>query len=64
MGTNIIVFLLLLLEQLLVGAKNNKSTLQLLLVSTKESGTWLMALPLTALGPHMYDSTASVVVGL
>ena len=47
-----------------MGAKNYKSTLHLLLVSTKESGAWLMALPLTALGPHMDDSTVSVVVGL
>ena len=52
--------LLLLLE----GVKNDEEHAHLLSVSTKESGAWLRALPVSALGLWMDDNTVRVAVGL
>ncbi len=51
-------------ELLLQGAENSVERARLLSVSTnlKESGAWLRALPVTALGLRMDDSTVRVAV--
>ena len=45
-------------------AENDEERARLLSVSTKESGAWLRALPVTALGLRMDDVTLRVAVGL
>ena len=45
-------------------AADEEERARLLAVTTKESGAWLRALPVTALGLRMDDSTVRVVVGL
>ena len=51
-------------ERLLEGAENDEERARLLSVSTNESGAWLRALPMTALGLRMDDNTVRVAVGL
>ena len=51
-------------DRLLGGAGNDEECARLLSVSTKESGAWLRALPVSTLGPRMDDSTVRVAVGL
>jgi len=51
-------------EQLLEDAENTDERARLLAVATKESGAWLRALPVTALGLRMDDNTLRVAVGL
>ena len=51
-------------KRLLKGAENEEERDCLLSVSTKESGAWLRALPVTALGLRMDDNTVRVAVGL
>ena len=51
-------------ERLLSRAGNDEERARLLSVSTKESGAWLRALPVSALGLRMDDNTVRVAVGL
>ena len=51
-------------ERLLECAENDEERARLLSVSTKESGAWLRALPVTALGLRMDDHTVRVAVRL
>ena len=51
-------------ERLLECAENDEECARLLSVSTKESGAWLRALPVTALGLRMDDHTVRVAMGL
>ena len=51
-------------ERMLEGADNDEERARLLSVSTNESGAWLRALPVTALGLRMDDNTVRVAVGL
>ena len=51
-------------KRLLERAENDEERARLLSVSTKESGAWLRALPVTALGLRMDDVTLRVAVGL
>ncbi len=47
-----------------VNAQDPISTAHLLAASTRESGFWLTALPITSLGLRMADTTVRVAVGL
>ena len=51
-------------ERPLSRAGNDEERARLLSVSTKESGAWLRALPVSALGLRMDDNTVRVAVGL
>ena len=51
-------------QQLLDNAADEEERARLLAVMTKESGAWMRALPVTALGLRMDDSTVRVAVGL
>ena len=51
-------------QQLLDDAENDEERSRLLAVSTRESGAWLRALPVSALGLRMDDDTVRVAVGL
>ena len=51
-------------QRLLINAEDEEERARLLAVSTKESGAWLRALPVTALGLRMDDNTVRVAVGL
>ena len=51
-------------ERLLSRAGNDEEHARLLSVSTKESGAWLRALPVSALGLRVDDDTVRVAVGL
>ena len=51
-------------QRLLDNAADEEERARLLAVMTKESGAWLRALPVTALGLRMDDSTVRVAVGL
>ena len=51
-------------DSLLDNAQNALSRARLLAASTKESGAWLNALPITSLGLRMDDDTIRVAVGL
>ena len=51
-------------DRLLEGAANDEERARLLSVSTKESGAWLRALPVSGMGLRMDDSTVRVAVGL
>ncbi len=51
-------------EQLLKRAENDEERTRLLEVSTKDSGAWLRALPVSALGLRMDDNTVRVAIGL
>ena len=49
---------------LLENAPDSKTRARLLAASTKESGAWLSALPISSLGLRMDDDTIRVAVGL
>ena len=51
-------------QRLLDNAADEEERAHLLAVTTRESGAWLRALPVTALGLCMDDSTVRVAVGL
>jgi len=51
-------------DSLLEHAPDDMARARLLAVSTKESGAWLQALPITSLGLRMDDETIRVAVGL
>ena len=51
-------------QRLLDNAADEEERARLLAVTTRESGAWLRALPVTALGLRMDDSTVRVAVGL
>ena len=51
-------------QQLLERTENDEERACLLAVSTQESGAWLRALPVSALGLRMDDDTVRVAVGL
>ena len=51
-------------DTLLGNAQDGPSRARLLAASTKESGAWLNAPPITSLGLRMDDSTIRVAVGL
>ena len=51
-------------QRLLDNAMDEEERARLLAVTTRESGAWLRALPVTALGLRMDDSTDRVAVGL
>ena len=51
-------------ERLLDEAENEEEHSRLLAVSTRESGAWLRALPLSAMGLRMEDETVRIAVGL
>ena len=51
-------------QRLLDEAENDEERSRLLAVSTRESGAWLRALPVSALGLRMDDDTVRVAVGL
>ena len=51
-------------ERLLSRAGNDEERARLLSVSTKESGAWLRALPVSALGLRVDDDTVRVAVGM
>ena len=51
-------------DHLLSVAANEEERARLLAVSTKESGAWLRALPVSAYGLRMDDSAVRVAVGL
>ena len=54
----------LMAQRLLDEAENDEERSRLLAVSTRESGAWLRALPVSALGLRMDDDTVRVAVGL
>ena len=51
-------------QRLLDNAVDEEERARLLAVTTRESGAWLRALPVTVLGLRMDDSTVRVAVGL
>ncbi len=51
-------------QHILDTAANEAERARLLAVSTKESGAWLRALPVSSLGLRMDDNTVQVAVGL
>ena len=51
-------------ESLLENAPDDMARARLLAVSTKESGAWLHALPISSVGLRMDDNTVRVAVGL
>ena len=51
-------------QRLFDNAEDEEDRARLLAVTTKESGAWLRALPVTALGLPMDDNTVRVAVGL
>ena len=51
-------------EALLQSASSDEDCARLLVVSTKESGAWLHALPITTLGLRMDDESVRIAVGL
>ena len=51
-------------QRLLDNAADEEERARLLSVTTRESGAWLRALPVTALGLRMDDNTVRVAVGL
>ena len=51
-------------ESLLERAPDNVTRAHLLVVSTKESGTWLQALPISNLGLRMDHNAVQIAVGL
>ena len=51
-------------DQLLRGASDCRSCARLLAAATKESGTWLHALPVSFLDLRMDDHTTRIAVGL
>ena len=51
-------------KHLLVNAKDDEDCAQLLAASTKESGAWLRALPVSGLGLRLDDASVRIAVGL
>ena len=51
-------------EFLLSSTKDAKSRARLLSVSTKESGAWLEALPVSSLGLRLDDEAVRIAIGL
>lgn len=54
----------LIADELLQNAKDDTDRVRLLAVSTKESGAWLEALPVTSLGLRLDDTALRIGVGL
>ena len=53
-----------LYDNFLIKAVDSRSYARLLAVATKESGAWLNALPVSALGLRMDDDDIKIAVGL
>ena len=52
------------IDDLLDNAVNARSHAHILTVTSKESGAWLQALPLSSIGLHMDDNTVRIAIGL
>ena len=52
------------MKQLLINAKDDENRARLLAASTKESGAWLRALPVSGLGLRLDDASVRIAVGL
>ena len=52
------------IDDLLENAVDARSRARILAATSKESGAWLQALPLSSIGLHMDDNTVRIATGL